>query len=497
MEKTFMRSVIWTCGCLMLLLGACESEYMEEATGYPQAVEALLVNTCATEGCHSGPNAQENLNLDSWQTLYEGSDFGAVLIPYSTEWSHLFQHLNTYEDLGIMATPVMPPVGEPFSREEVETIKNWINSGAPDRDGNFFWAAQEQRGSGKVFALCAGSDLIAVADLASNRVMRMVPVGDLEGFIEAPHYIQISPDGAFMYVTLISGGVLEKYRTDNYERVARLELGPDPALIQMNPSGSRAVISHWNNTPGTPKLSLVDLEQMSIVQQVSGDGELLSFGHGLAATSDFSTLYVVANEGNYYSKYSMNETGFFSEEKVLLDPAASPVPQASTQFKPYHCFLQEEKGLFFVSCNTTHEVRVYQTANDSLIARIPTGTYPRLMDYDPVDELLYVACRDEVNPPKYGSILGCVSVIDVNELSWVKNIYGLGHRPHGVSVAAQGRKLFVSSENVGGVDPPHHPLDGTSGPPGKYHIVDLNTLEVLPDSETEIAVFPNALVVRE
>ena len=86
-------------------------------------------------------------------------------------------------------------------------------------------------------------------------------------------------------------------------------------------------------------------------------------------------------------------------------------------------------------------------------------------------------------------------MIDVANLSFVKNIYRVGHRPHGVSVDVANRRVYVSSENTGGADPPHHPLEGNTSPPGKYNVVDLATLLSLPDEETEVAEFPNALVV--
>ena len=480
---------------LFLITACCDDDPVISA-GYPDDVDQIIVSSCAIDDCHKGPNSPEGLDLSSWDLAFNGSDFGAILIPYDAQWSHLFQHLNTFEDLGIRATPVMPVApAETLSRTDVLTIKEWIERGAPDKNGRLRWQAEEEKNTGKLFALAAGSDLVAVADLASNLVMRVVPVGASEGELEAPHYIRISPDKAFFYVTLIRGTAVEKYRTDTYEKVGRVIIGPDPALIQLNEDGSRMVISHYNNTGGSPKLTLIDAQSMEVLDELIGGGDLLSFPHGMAAPADFSKIYVVAGQGNYYAKVLIENDQFVPPiDQVLVDPANTFFPQASVAYKPYHCYLDATNNRFFVSCSETDEVRIFDTNSDSLIAAIPTGEFPRLMDYDPIDQRLFVACANESNPAQ-GSRKGCVSVIDVNQNQLLQNIYNLGHRPHGVSIDQQTRRLFVSSENTGGIDPPHHPTTDV-GPPGKYNIVDLTTLEVLTGEETEIPVFPNALVVN-
>ncbi|MBK8685221.1 MAG: hypothetical protein IPN26_09625 [Bacteroidetes bacterium] len=64
-----------------------------------------------------------NLNLSSWQTLFEGSVNGAVMVPFAPENSSFLQFINTYEDLGIIAEPTMPVNGTPLTRDEVMLMK--------------------------------------------------------------------------------------------------------------------------------------------------------------------------------------------------------------------------------------------------------------------------------------------------------------------------------------------------------------------------------------
>ncbi|MEZ4774385.1 MAG: beta-propeller fold lactonase family protein [Bacteroidia bacterium] len=487
---------------LTLFLFSCEHDYPSDqdiiSSAYPEAVGQIILANCAINTCHAGPDSPENLDLTSWQRMYNGSSFGAVLIPGSPRWSHIFQHINTYEDLGIRATPVMPPDSSGvLTREDILVMREWIESGGKNRLGESFWATQETQSGGKLFTLCAGSDLIAVTDIRTNLVMRMIPVGQYPEDLEAPHFITLSPDKLYLYVTLIEGGLVEKYRTDNYEFAGRVTVGAAPSIIQLNSDGTRAVVTHWNAAGAAAKLSMINTEDMTIVEQIKASSDFLSFPHGMEITADFRTLYVGANEGNYYSKLEINENGFVGEEKYPVDPVNSPVPFANSAYKPYQLFLTPDESTLFVSCNASDEVRVFDTATDTLIAAIPVGDGPRLMTYDPVTDRLFVACRNQENFAEQGSLQGCVSVIDVGNRSFVQNIYRVGHRPHGVGVDITNRRLYISSENTGGVDELHHPLQGNSQPPGKYNMVDLNTLLVLRNQETEIAEFPNALVVSE
>lgn len=482
---------------LLLVVWGCKKEKVKVNSCYPAEVEAILTNNCATSGCHVGNQPPENLNLETWNDLFKGSDFGSIVIPEYPDWSHLFQHMNTFADLGVQAEPRMPPSPEEaLGRQDILAIKSWIESGAPNCEGELRWESRTQSNSGKLFSLCAGSDLVAIADVESNLVMEYLEVGQSSQIDEAPHFIKQSPDGMYVYITLINGGLLEKYRTDNYELVGRLDVGPDPALIEVSSDGKRLIVSHWNSTSGTPKLSLVNAENMTLINSLIGTSDLISKAHGMATTEDFKTLYVVANSGNYYVKFSITDTQVIPEDYILLGPDVSPpFAQPTGDYQPYHCFLSPDEKYFFVSCSKTDEVRVFDTSTDELISQIPTGSFPRLMTFDAGENKLYVACANEENFSEQGSLRGCVSVIDVSSLSWERNIYRLGHRPHGLDIDPVRRRLIVSSENIGGADPPHHVLEGSEGPPGKYNVVDLNTGTVLPDMETEIPEFPNALVI--
>lgn len=485
---------------IVLLWMGCKKDSPSEeqlaTANFPDEIGEVVINSCAIEGCHNSVDAPGGLSLGTWAEMFKGSDFGAMTIPYQAEWSHVFQHINTFSDLGPRATPVMPESSdELLTREQVQMFKDWINTGAHSRDDVYRWEEEEKTGTGKLFTLCSGSDLVAVTDLETNLVMRLIELGNPDVF-DSPHYITVSPDNQFFYVSMIVGGTIDKYRTDNYEFVGKVEISAtSPALIVLNQVGTRAFVTHYNPDPARAKLTYINTENMTVIQSLKESAFFLSNPHGIKASKDFKTLYIAA--GNYFARFSVGENGITEPPEYFpLNPGDAPNPDGSA-YDPYQVFLTEDETKLFISCNVTSEVRVMDTQTGDLLKVIPTAKWPRLMDYDPITDLLFVACRDEENFSEQGSLQGCVSVIDVGNMSFKQNIYNLGHRPHGVSVSVKGRKVYVSSENTGGADPGHHPVEGGGGPPGKYNVIDLNTLEVLKDEETEIATIPNATAITE
>ncbi|MFK7925146.1 MAG: YncE family protein, partial [Bacteroidia bacterium] len=384
----------------------------------------------------------------------------------------------------------------------LSSLRSWINLGAKDANANYAWSEQEKSSADKLFTLCAGSDLIAVTQLSTNRLMRYFEVGNDPNNLEAPHFLALSPDKQFLYVTLIEGGFVEKYRTDNYDFVERLAVGSSPSLLNLSPDGKYCLISHFNSDDNSPKLTMINTESMSIVgDPLIASANFLHRPHGLVSKQKLSVLYVGAASGNYYSKLEIDPLDangpFLSEEKISLDPLNAPSPMGSVNYQPYYLAIDQTNNRLLISCNATDEVRVFDLNTDQLLANIPTGAYPRLMDFDPLGERLYVACRDEANVSAQGERLGCVSVLDMKTLTLEKNIYNIGHVPHGIAFSAAQNIVVVNSENTAGFIPSFNPTIARPGPAGQYSLIDATSLSVIPGSERQIAVLPNACVVSE
>ncbi len=86
-------------------------------------VHPVLERRCSS--CHQGPNPQQGLRVGSVTDLLQGGNSGPAIAPGAPEASLLLARIGGPE-------PTMPPVGEPLSAAEVETIRDWIAIGAPD-----------------------------------------------------------------------------------------------------------------------------------------------------------------------------------------------------------------------------------------------------------------------------------------------------------------------------------------------------------------------------
>ncbi|MEL7534943.1 MAG: c-type cytochrome domain-containing protein, partial [Bacteroidota bacterium] len=486
---------------LILLFAACDKGPSEAVllSQYPEDLAEVMITSCATEGCHSAAQAAAGLDLSTWDKMLAGGDRGTVAVPFEPVWSEVLSRVNQNTISGPSATDNEHPA---LDSAGLSLLKAWLETGARSKDNQYPWTAEEQSNADKLFTLCAGSDLIAVTQLSTNRLMRYFAVGSDPNNLEAPHFIALSPDKQFLYVSLIEGGFVEKYRTDNYDFVERVAVGSSPSLLTLSPDGKYCLISHFNSDDNSPKLSMINTESMDIVgDPLVASGQFLHRPHGLVSNQDFSVLYVGASNGNYYSKLEIDPSDangpFLSEEKFSLDPINAPSPMGSVDYQPYYLEIDHSNKRLFISCNATDEVRVFDLSNDQLIGSIPTADYPRLMAFDPIGERLFVACRDEANPSLQGERRGCVSVLNVADLSLEKNIYDIGHVPHGIAYSPSQNVLVVNSENNAGLIAAQNPTAARPGPVGQYSLIDGNSLTVIPNSERQLAVLPNACVVSE
>ena len=73
---------------LLAILFSCRIDPLVidlEASNYPKPVGKIILNKCATSGCHNdiSKEAASGLSLSSWQKMFEGTRNGATIIPFS------------------------------------------------------------------------------------------------------------------------------------------------------------------------------------------------------------------------------------------------------------------------------------------------------------------------------------------------------------------------------------------------------------------------------
>src|SRR5687768_12138121 len=123
---------LWVLAIFFLSISSCTKDVGKVNRGnYPDHINTIISLNCSVPGCHNTASreAAGNLNLETWQTMFEGSSNGAVVVPFSSRFSPLCYYINVYPELGLQAKPTMPLNKAPLSKDQVSEIKNWIDAG--------------------------------------------------------------------------------------------------------------------------------------------------------------------------------------------------------------------------------------------------------------------------------------------------------------------------------------------------------------------------------
>ncbi len=443
---------------------------------YPPDVAEIIVKKCATSGCHNtqSKDAASGLDLTTWETMFAGNRNGAVTIPYRSDQSTLFYFINTDSTLGPVQKPNMPFNGTPLSLAEILTIRNWIDAGAPNCNGQVKFADNPNRK--KFYVANQGCDLVGVHDAVTKVIMRYIDVGNSPA-IESPHMIKVSPDGQYWYVAFINSNVLQKYRTSDDTFVAEAQISQGAwNTFAISPDGTKAWVVDFSPNG---RVAYVNLTTMQLELMYAGPG-LFSSPHGSMVSPDGNTLYVTSQLGNIIYKGDITDPMNPDFEDIIINNSGG------NQAEPHEIAFSPDGSNYFITCQGRDEVRVFNAADDSFVAAIPTADYPLEMAFSPDNGYLFVSCE----------IGNAVTVIDYTNLTAVKNIT-VGFQPHGLSVDDNKNMVYVANRNTpsGGGPPPHH-TSACGGRNGYLTIINMATLELIPGFKTELSVDPYSVAVR-
>lgn len=468
--------------CLLLISSCKKDKELPVMGDFPKEVGLILANKCATSGCHNASSylAAASLNLTSYAALFKGTVNGSSVIPFRSDFSSLCYFINTYDEFGPKNNPTMPLNEQPLSKEEVAVIKNWIDNGAPDINGNIMWANNLNRK--KYYVLNQGCDVVTVFDANTQLPMRYITVGNNPSAFESPHMIKVSPDGKFWYVIFVNNTIIQKFRTSDDSFVGEVSLGAYQnwnTMVISNDSKKAYCVAWQSNS----RLAVVDLEKMTLKYNI-GAGNF-SDAHGVALNNTNDTIYITRQTGNYIYKI---DTAFSGFTEVVLD--GSGIPNQTSSLDPHEITFSPNGTNYFVSCQASNQVRVMQTSGDVLLQTIPTGQYPLEFAKSIHKNKLYITCQNE--PNSNSKIKGCVTMIDFTTFQAIN--YSVGYQPHGIVVDEANNLLLVASRNIVSTGPtPHH--TGVCGRNGFVNYFNLATMQLLT-KKTEVASDPYSIAIK-
>ena len=483
-----------------LLLGTCKIDnplLVKSGGNYPEEIGKIVLNKCAVSGCHNdiSKDAASGLSLSSWSKLFDGTRNGAAVIPYNHKQSTMFLFCNTYEELGVAIKPTMPIDRPALSKEEIISIRNWIDFGAPDDKG--FVKFSDNTNRPKYYVCNQGCDLITVFDAATDLPMRCFEVGQSKDRIESPHQVRVAPDGKHYYVIFLNGTFFQKFRTsdDTYVAQAFIESGSwNTFTITKDSKYSFTVDYNANDgpNPGQGRVKYIDLNTMQVLATYVGSN-LFSYPHAVALNKAENILYVFGQEASFFYKIYLSGAG---STPIVPDFSGMITLDQSNGLllKPHDVLFTPSGNQYILSCQNTNEIRIYNTSDDKLVKVIPVGSFPQEIAISESKNYLFAACmEDTINFPGQR---GSIAIIDLNNLSLIKHVYS-GHQPHGVAVDEVKQEVIVTNRNTSSGGPAPHHTSECGGRNGYISFINLNSLELIAKKKIEVSVDPYFVSVKQ
>lgn len=476
---------------LLTVLGTfmgCKPENPDNlAANYPEDIAPILNLKCATSGCHNTQSALAagGLNLESWSDLFEGSRGGSPIIPYSPELSYLLFSVNTDITLGSVLTPTMPFNQPALTPQEYALLWNWIYDGAPNAKGEERFPPDPNRRKWYVgHQIC---DEVAVFDAESRQIMRYVEVGNDPISVEYTFDIKVSPDGKDWFVVFFGDtDNISRYSTTTDEKVADIDLGHVGfSTLTFSPDGKFAFAS----SEYLSIMRVIDLAQNKVVGPTTFlDAE----ARGPSVHPQRQQVYLAQHRGNSLMVMDYDDNGLMTKNDSL-DLIQHTPPQISTDINPFEILFLPDGRKYFVSCPSTNEVRVLDGQTDSLMEVITLPASPSRMTYSAATGRLFVSCMNDLvswsgDPTKRGS----VAVIDVASHQVARTLYS-GFQPYALTADDNNGVLVVTNRNTDITGPVPHHVSYCEGRNGYLTLIDLNTLELVPDFKVEILADPSTI----
>ncbi|XZF13480.1 hypothetical protein ACTHGU_16965 [Chitinophagaceae bacterium MMS25-I14] len=488
-----------------ILFASCKHDVKNEVApgnndgAYPPDVAKIIISKCATSGCHNPLSYQLSggLLMDTWDHMFNGGSNGAAVIPYDTVNSPLLYFINTDPSLGIASAPTMPYNGTPLSKDEYMTIRHWIASGAPDKNGNIPFATNPDTRQ-KYYLACSGigqCKIVHVIDAERKVVMRTIRLGD-PATSETAHNIRVSPDGMYAYVCSLSGQYIYKIDTRGDSIIAKLDMSNVTptgynlwSVINMSADGSKFMVSNW---AGSGTVTVVNTAgNMSVANNFPN---IFNWPHGIASSPNFDTFYVLSQYGNTLYKFTLDGSYL---KKISIDGKALTTTAGSAPATPdpHDIFMVPDHSKYFITCQSTNEVRVLDAHADTVIKVFSVGTMPQELTLSTSKPYMFVSCQED--PSALAKSRGSVYVFDYNQLTFVQKIDGGFFQPHGICVDDKNGVFCIVSRNydpTGGPAPHHSSTCGKNN--GWYQVYDLNTLQPANNRRYEVTPDPYFIDAR-
>ncbi len=326
-------------------------------------VAEIFSQNCLDAGCHGNSEPHHDLKLTSFSEMIKGSlgrplgnhshkliaksnhgdgvYGGSPIVPFNAERSLLYQLITGSIENQNQRMPYQKNL---LSQPQIDVIKNWINEGARDYNGNVPYS-----GGQKIFVCNQGSDEIFEIDAQNNVVSRIINVNLQPSVTDAPHNIQIR--GGYYYVTLISANRLLKIDASTNQIVGQVSGLENAGMIQITNDGKTAFVSRSSTAPSIYNvIYAIDTETMTKKADISLP--VTGLPHAIWLSSDDTKLFV----GNLTKdRISIVDVATLEvlEDDIILSSGTEPTHE------PMHLYVSPDDKYLYINCRKSSLIWSY------------------------------------------------------------------------------------------------------------------------------------------
>jgi YVTN family beta-propeller protein len=388
---------------------------------YDKHIQPIFNNFCTS--CHSGNTGDEGLNLESWDNLIKGSQFGEVIIPYDAENSLMIELMTKL----ISGPHPLELGGENLSTEQIEFLARWVNEGCENGNGDVPY----ENSTNRLYVCNQDAGMVSVIDTDAKVVIRNIKFPDL-GYSTStkPHDVAIEPNGQYWYVTLIGDGKVLKFDRDN-NLIADADF-ESAGLLAIHPTKDLLYVGHTLSIPTVPNnIGAITRSTMNLVSVP------LIYDRPHAFIADHIGRYV------YTASLTQNRYG-------IIDTDINPTELAAViPFNGLHTLVQmnisPNDQEIYISSQLKQQLLVLDSSNPTnlnVVDSIIVGQHPWHPKFTPDGTRVYVGN----NVSHTVSVVNTITRTEVTTIGVGDGSDGLAE-PHGLVFTTDGQSVYVTNRN--------------------------------------------------
>ncbi|MDH5760150.1 MAG: YncE family protein [Gemmatimonadota bacterium] len=313
-----------------------------------------------------------------------------------------------------------------------------------------------------------------------------VSVGEIAVEVEGPHGFNVSPDGAYVYMTTghgVPGGKLWKFHAGPDTLVARpAPLGYFPATLDLTADGQYAFVANFNlhgeHVPSTVSVvytpDLVEVARITTCTMPHGlrvdpsglfaysmcmmDDQLVEIDtRSFRVARRFSVAH--GGEGPVHD-HDVQALSAGRDMPAMTHDLSGAAPSGAPTCSPTWAEPSPDGSVVYVACNKADEILVIDRGSWALERRIPTGRGPYNLDVTPDGRILVASLKQGGQVQFFAAATG-------ESLGVVPSSTTV---THGVAVSSDSRYAFVS-------------VEGKGAEAGKVDVYDLATFQLIGSAE--------------